>query len=193
MFGGTGLGLVLTRYLAEAMGGSFHLEKSALNEGSTFVATVSMKTPESVVMVDQSKMEVNKFNSQLDEQRILEGKRILVVEDSPDNQSLFTILLNKAGAFVELAGDGRKGVDLALDGTYDVVLMDIQMPVLDGHSATRELRRRGYAGPVIALTAHAMKEEQEKTKESGFTTFLTKPVQRDSLISSIANVINVQN
>lgn len=188
LFGGTGLGLVLTRYLSEAMGGHFVLEKSSLGEGSTFVATLKVSTPANIALVNKSDFMPAKRKPAETKPKLLADKKILLVEDSPDNQSLFTIWLNHAGATVDLASDGQEGLERALAANYDVVLMDIQMPIRDGHSATRELRKQGYKGPVIALTAHAMKEEQDKTVESGFSGFLTKPVERNVLVEAINSV-----
>ena len=112
--------------------------------------------------------------------------QVLLVEDSVDNQALIKTMLKKMGADVFLAGDGEVGVKFATNGDFDVVLMDIQMPKMDGHAATRALRASGYSGPIIALTAHAMKEEQARCRESGFTDFLSKPVEREALGRMIA-------
>ncbi|RYZ80052.1 MAG: response regulator, partial [Proteobacteria bacterium] len=79
-------------------------------------------------------------------------------------------------------GNGASGVEAALQNHYDVILMDIQMPVMDGHEAARSLRLQGYSRPIVALTAHAMKEERLRAEQSGFSHFLTKPIHRKSLI-----------
>ncbi len=90
-------------------------------------------------------------------------------------------MLGKTGAKITLANDGAAGVTLALERRFDVILMDIQMPVMDGHAAVKALRAKNYTGPVIALTAHAMKEERERAVVSGFSHFLSKPIDRKSL------------
>ena len=113
--------------------------------------------------------------------------RVLVVEDSPDNRELIEILLTQAGAIVDLAQDGQDGVQKALEHSYNVVLMDIQMPNLDGHQAAQALRARGYRSPLVALTAHAMKEEQERCILSGFTNFLSKPIQYEMMLKTLEN------
>lgn len=87
------------------------------------------------------------------------------------------------------SSDGAQGVKLALTDTFDVLLMDIQMPILDGHEATKSLRRSKYKKPIIALTAHALNEERTKCTESGFTDFLTKPIQRDLLIEVLTRYV----
>jgi CheY-like chemotaxis protein len=116
----------------------------------------------------------------------LKDKRVLVVEDSPDNQKLIHHILLKQGAVVELAANGEQGVQKALNGHFHVVLMDIQMPVMDGYAATQKLRELGYPGPVIALTAHAMSEVRRKALAVGYTDHLPKPIHAPELIAAIA-------
>jgi CheY-like chemotaxis protein len=99
---------------------------------------------------------------------------------------LVKIFLNKTGASLKTVNDGRQGVDTALSENFDVVLMDVQMPVMDGHAATQKLRQNKYGKPIIALTAHAMSEERARCFESGFTDFLTKPIQQDLLINVLS-------
>jgi len=112
----------------------------------------------------------------------LSSKKILVVDDSPDNLALIKRILRLSGANVETASNGREGLEKALSGDFSIVLMDLQMPEMDGYEATKELRKRGFARPIIALTAHAMKEERKRCLEGGFNEHLTKPVDRDALI-----------
>lgn len=187
-FGGTGLGLILTRKISEAMGGTFELQRSVLNEGSQFQATIKVELPENARMVDSRALKcvIHSPDSHHQDGRALSGMKVLVVEDSVDNQNLFQLLLERAGARVEIANNGIEGVQRALTQNYDVVLMDVQMPKMDGHEATRTLRKQNYGIPIIALTAHAMKEERERAKHSGFNEFLTKPVLQDQLIDMIA-------
>lgn len=183
-FGGTGLGLTLTRKLADALGGTFILKSSALGKGSVFVATIAVDitSPSESIPNHLLKLpEPSKYETRPDS-KLLHGMKILVVEDSPDNQVLFQLMLSKAGAISDLANDGTMGVELALSKKYDVILMDIQMPAMDGHEATKILRDKGYPGPIIALTAHAMIEERGRAKKSGFTDFLSKPIDRDDML-----------
>jgi CheY-like chemotaxis protein len=119
----------------------------------------------------------------------LKNLKVLLIEDSPDNRMLITLYLGKEGAKVTPATNGAQGVELAMSEKFDVLLMDIQMPVLDGHQATRKLRSLGYRKPIVALTAHAMAEEHEKSKQSGFSEFLTKPIQRQELIEVLARYV----
>jgi CheY-like chemotaxis protein len=119
-------------------------------------------------------------------ERQLTGVRVLLVEDSEDNRTLIRRLLRGAGAVVDAVTNGRQAVATALAGDYDVVLMDLQMPEMDGFQATALLRERGYLRPIVALTAHAMKEERERSLKVGCNDHLTKPVNRALLISKIA-------
>jgi CheY-like chemotaxis protein len=121
--------------------------------------------------------------------KILEGKKILVVEDSLDNQLLAELYLSRSGAQVEFANNGLDGLQKIKSHDYDVVLMDIQMPVMDGYTATQEVRRAGIQLPIIALTGFAMKEDQQKCLEAGCNDYLAKPFDRHSLIKCITKVL----
>lgn len=181
-FGGTGLGLVLSQRLSQALGGGISIENCSPGNGSTFVisfvATVSTKfvpqlaPPKDIARTDSRLLP-------------LKDVRVLLVDDSIDNQYLVNRLLSKNGAWVELAGDGAQAVEKALNNSYDVVLMDIQMPKMDGYQALELLGRNKYKKPVIALTAHAMLEDQMKTKAAGFAGHLTKPIDLSELLESI--------
>lgn len=186
-FGGTGLGLVLTKKLCEAMGGTFYLESSRPLIGSTFVARVKVQTAQ---LTTDSEIHARPVSRRrINKQRPLEAIKILLVEDSEDNQLLIRILLEKAGALVESAYDGEEGVRKAMSNAFDIVLMDVQMPQLDGLEATQRLRSRGYKKPVIALTAHAMHEEKQRCLQAGFDDFLTKPIRREQILSSLETYI----
>lgn len=188
-FGGTGLGLALTRQLCRLLGGDLQLVQSEVGTGSIFEATVRVEVSPLAEFVSEGLMSrVTPIPSSLDVNRALLGMRVLVVEDSVDNQTLLRVLLSKAGAEVELAEDGAAGVEATLHNDFDVVLMDVQMPRMDGHSAAKALRARGYTQPLIALTAHAMKGEREKAFEAGFSAFLAKPFSRDALLAAVRDV-----
>ena len=186
-FGGTGLGLILSKKMAEAMGGDLILVSCKPGEGSCFQFSTKVNVPANARMLNSivpSHAGVGAPDSHL--QNILKGLRVLLVEDSPDNQMLVQIYLNKTGAFLKIVSDGRQGVEAALTESFDVLLMDVQMPVMDGHAATQKLRQSKFGKPIIALTAHAMSEEKERCFESGFTDFLTKPIQQDLLINVLS-------
>ena len=186
-YGGTGLGLILTRRLAEALGGTFELTASTPGGGSVFTATVGVIVPQTMHLVDakcsgfaQPAIEVDIAPS-----TALDGMKILVVDDSADNRTLFELILMSAGAEVALAQDGAEGMKLALSQSYDAILMDVQMPNVDGYEATRTLRGKNYQVPIVALTAHAMKDERAKAMKSGFSDYLSKPVRRDTLLETL--------
>lgn len=121
-----------------------------------------------------------------DQDQILLGKTVLVVEDVIDNQMLTKLYLARKGMKVQFANNGSEGVKKALEGFFDLILMDMQMPVMDGYTATRELRTQGYQKPIIALTAHAMKEDRAKCLQAGCDDYLTKPLDSKILYEALA-------
>lgn len=129
-----------------------------------------------------------KVNKEAIPLKALNNLRVLLVEDSPENQFLVKRLLVKNGAIVETASDGQEGFIRAMLGSHDVVLMDIQMPLMDGFQVKLSLDERSYRTPVIALTAHAMKEERVKTAQAGFAGHLTKPVGHKELVEMVARM-----
>jgi CheY-like chemotaxis protein len=121
---------------------------------------------------------------------LLAGKRVLLVEDAPESQLLIAHILKKHGLKVNVADNGRQALDLLNDEDFDVILMDMQMPVLDGYSTTEILRKSGYAKPIISLTAHAMREDQLKCLASGCNEVLTKPVSQAKLLHTVSRYLN---
>ena len=184
-YGGTGLGLALSHRFAESLGGHLILAESTPGKGSTFSFTIDIEPFVATSMI--SSFDLRQINKAQEIAWRLDDVKVLVVEDVSDNQILFERFLTKAGAKVDTAENGQEGIEKALAGHYDVILMDIQMPVLDGYEATSYLRSHGYTGPIIALTAHAMKEEKEKCIAYGCNDHLAKPVTRAELIKKIAS------
>ena len=187
-FGGTGLGLTLSRHLARLLGGDVNLGESVINKGTTFLVTVAAGPLEGVNMVntiEASKPSYMSHNPADGDAIDLAGFRILLVEDAPDLRALFSLVLESQGAQVKTAANGMEGIAKTREDTFDIILMDIQMPVLGGYEATRQLRIEGIDTPIIALTAHAMKGERERCLEAGFNDHLAKPVDVQKLMQMI--------
>jgi signal transduction histidine kinase/CheY-like chemotaxis protein len=179
--GGTGLGLYLSKSLSKLIDGELSLLSSVEGKGSTFrLKLKNIKLPESESF-DKIKSKLSE-NAQLS----LTNKTILIVDDSTDNQLLVREYLILAGANVEISKNGLEAIEKIETTNYDVVLMDIQMPVMDGYEAIKILREKNCKIPIIAFTAHAMSDEKEKLISSGFTSYVTKPFQRNNLLSTLA-------
>ena len=174
-FGGTGLGLALSRKIARSLSGDLTLVHSAVGRGSLFEFTLPVASVIKRLEPDQE------GRAQLSA-KPLKNLRILLAEDAPDNQVLMDRILRKRGATLAIASDGGEAVERALGGEFDIVLMDIQMPKVDGYEATRKLREQGFSKPIIALTAHAMKEERNRCLSAGCNDHLSKPVNPRDLV-----------
>lgn len=193
-YGGSGLGLFLTKKLSNAMGGDFLLTESEIGKGSTFETNISVGllsktkflTAEEFQPIDKLKLQIHSPHARLID------LEILLVEDSIDNQLLFRHILKSTGAKLKIASDGIEGFEEAGLHHYDVILMDIQMPRMDGYQAVAKLRANGFSGPIVALTAHAMIEERIRALNSGFSHFLTKPVDREGLINLLGQIYDQQ-
>ncbi|UCE59899.1 MAG: response regulator [Phycisphaerales bacterium] len=195
-FGGTGLGLTISKHFAESLGGDIIVVETREGLGTRFRATVATGSLEGVSLTERvptagKTPRDHDKPSAPKEQLPLKGTQILLAEDGPDNQRLITFILQKEGTELTVVGDGQQAVDAALDARdrgkpFDVILMDMQMPVLDGYNATLQLRSKGYSSPIIALTAHAMEGAREKCIDAGCDHFVSKPVDRQELIASIA-------
>ncbi|MEO2048645.1 MAG: response regulator, partial [Pirellulales bacterium] len=197
-FGGTGLGLTISKRLSEMLGGGIAV-RSVSGEGSTFSLTVSTGPLNGVKMVDSPA----ESDATVEVVSDAEGAdfrldcRVLLAEDGPDNQRLISFILKKVGAEITVAENGQIALDRALaarddHNPYDVILMDMQMPVLDGYTATAKLREAGYTGPIIALTAHAMSSDRKKCIDAGCDDYSTKPINRKQLISLVAKYASQQ-
>jgi signal transduction histidine kinase len=186
-FGGTGLGLSLSRKLAELLGGTLLLSKTAPGKGSEFTFTCPVDVDRATRRIDSLEAvgAVSETLERLEAAPTFTSKKILLVEDSPDNQLLVSVYLRTTGCQLDIASDGRKGLTMATQGEYDLILMDIQMPEMDGHETVRSLRSLNYPGYVVALTAHAMGEERRRAAASGFDAYLTKPIDRGALLETV--------
>ncbi len=189
-FGGTGLGLAITKRIAKTLGGDITVASEA-GTGSTFSLTVATGPLDGVRMLSALSPTRSADKKPAPSRRPALSGRVLLVEDGLDNQRLISLLLKKAGADVTLADNGQIGLETALAAVeearpFDVILMDMQMPVMDGYSATRNRRQAGYEGQIIALTAHAMKDDRTKCLAAGCDAYLSKPVDRELLVNEVA-------
>ncbi|MFO0818242.1 MAG: ATP-binding protein [Pirellulales bacterium] len=189
-FGGTGLGLAISQRLCEQMSGSIWVE-SGVNQGSTFrfVLPLEVASPQQMLAtgIDQTKNRLKGIAPSEVEPRC--GLRVLVAEDNPVNQKLVTLLLEKRKHKVTVVDNGRAAVDACIADEFDVALIDIQMPLLDGFAATRCIRDaespEDWRMPIIALTAHAMKGDRERCLAAGMDGYVSKPIVADELFRAI--------
>lgn len=197
-YGGTGLGLAISKRLAEILGGKIHVA-STIGEGSTFTISINTGPLEGIRLLQLDESVIKKVSTEAKDENSpqpntpISSSRILIVEDGLDNQRLISFLLKKEGMQVELADNGKIGFEQTMAALesgqpYDFVLMDMQMPVMDGYTATRKLRDAGYTAPIIALTAHAMKNDMEKCLDAGCNAYATKPVDKGKLMETITRL-----
>jgi PAS domain S-box-containing protein len=188
-FGGSGLGLVLARHMSRVLGGDLILESSTPGVGSRFVSTVAVALRPSAE-IDRAEREIRPpvTAKPVAAKPPLRGCKILLAEDAVDNQLLVRTWLEKNGAQVDAVTNGEEAIEKALQNDYQLILMDIQMPVLDGATATELLREKGYEKPIVALTAYALKEQRDDLMKSGFNEYLTKPLNRAVLVKIICDL-----
>ena len=183
-YGGTGLGLSITKNISQLLGGSLELE-SQEGQGSRFLLTVPVRVSEGVeygsiesYVQDDDGVERKQFSGQ-----------VLVAEDNSANQILIKTILRKVGLEPRIVDDGRQAVEAAMDGSYDLILLDIHMPVLNGFDTIREIHAIKPDVPVVALTASVFDEEQVRYKEAGFVDFIPKPIEKECLHKCLLNYL----
>jgi PAS domain S-box-containing protein len=186
VYGGTGLGLSISRRVAEAIGGTLKV-RSDLGLGSVFTIRIPTGDLTGVKFFQQVPEQVSGDIVEVDQAGVdIDGLHVLVVDDGDTNRKLIGLLLERFGAKVKMADNGKVAVQLARELDFDVILMDMQMPVMDGYAATRQLRDEGFQAPIIALTAHAMKGDRERCLDAGCSGYLSKPVDANALYRTMA-------
>jgi signal transduction histidine kinase/ActR/RegA family two-component response regulator len=191
-YGGSGLGLTISKHLAVMLGGDVAVS-SVPGAGSVFTLTVPLSVMKHRISADDCRETCEQTpDSPIapEATRLALPCRILLAEDGPDNQRLISLLLEQAGADVASVENGRQAVERGLRAEreghpYDLILMDVQMPEMDGYVATGRLRDSGYNGPIVALTAHTMKGDRQKCLKAGCDGYLTKPICREALLAAL--------
>jgi len=182
-YSGTGVGLTISKKLVEFLGGAIRVE-STVGEGSLFTVSLPLSLPEPDTITSSTKPEQLKGVA-ID----WTGKRILVAEDTESNFQLIEYLLKKTNVEILWAKNGKEAVEKCTNGVkIDLILMDIQMPVMDGFTATEQILKMGKQIPIIAQTAYALSHEKEEIMEAGFSDLLTKPIHASDLMEKISQV-----
>ncbi len=192
-FGGTGLGLSISRKLAETMGGAITVS-SVADEGSTFLVSLPTGdiTQSAWLSREDTLASLDVVTADAYSKWQFNGQRVLVVDDGPENRELLNLLFTEYGLTVETCANGLEGLEAVKADDYEVVLMDINMPVMDGYQAVKKMRKFGRTGPIVALTANAMKGDETPIFEAGFSHYQTKPIDIDKLSALLGKLMNGQ-
>jgi CheY-like chemotaxis protein len=188
-FGGTGLGLVISKQLVELMGGNIWIE-SQYGIGSSFIFEVELQEIRDKSTIIDTDKHISREDEELKKgMDSLRGQKILLVDDNTINQEIIAGLLENSSLELDIASNGQEGVEMFENGVYSLILMDLQMPIMDGYEATKIIRENSKEIPIIAITANAMKEDIEKTAKSGMNAHLNKPIEVDKLYQTLLKYI----
>ncbi len=195
-YGGTGLGLAISKQLVEIMNGKIWAE-SEYTKGTAFNFFVLLnkkhqEAEEGLTEKQTSSMDQLKALTLEDYKSSVNGIRVLVAEDNRTNQAIVKAILKSAKVVADIANNGQEAVDALQKAQYDLVLMDMQMPVMDGYEATRTIRKKPeFASlPIIAMTAHAMKGDEQKCIDAGMNSYITKPINRNTFFKVLSEQVN---
>ena len=177
LYGGTGLGLPIVKSIVKSMGSEVKID-SELGKGSRFYFQISLKLASNKELLKTNQKKVHNFK----------GKKVLLVEDNDINVMVGQQILEKANLKVEVVGDGLSAVNIVKEKSFDVILMDIQMPIMDGYTAAKEIRKFNKFTPIFALSASVFMEVKDRIQESGMNGFIFKPFDPQDLLNQIEEV-----
>lgn len=184
--------LLLSQEFARILGGKLEFHPSRLGSGNSIEFSIPAGDIKDVAFIEKEKTPSlkDKIVAKFKKSKRLEGVRVLLAEDSEDNSTIIRLYLAKEGAQISFARNGLEALEFVRSQEYDIVLMDIQMPLMDGLEATRELRRRGFRRPIIALTGQALRDDAENSLKAGCDSHLSKPVKQEPLIEEIKRLLS---
>ncbi|MDK1025431.1 MAG: response regulator [Gammaproteobacteria bacterium] len=192
-FGGTGLGLAISKRYAEALGGDI-LVRSTPDEGSVFTCTIEAQATPGTAFLEPEQLLLDDEIADQDAAKswVFPQARILAVDDGDENRELLTLVLRELDLEVDTAVNGKIAVEMVENQHYDLILMDVSMPLMDGYVAVGLMRERGLKIPIIALTAHAMKGVEEKCLAAGYSDYMTKPIDIEKLTAKLAEKLDAE-